>query len=474
MRNIFLLFIIIMFLPACTTVQTHNFNKQINEYENIAKSKTVQIFDKPYLGSKIRELDIRSPLFDKKALLSQRGTMTEIAQSIEMLFPSMSFQVNGFDTQNYKIFYDGNLKGLLDSISTVTGYGWTFADNTVTFSKVISKTYTIYAIPGINSYTNTLTNKNKSENSASSNGIGQTISNGDSSADTAQTIKTSFQYDTFKEIVTDVKGLLSSKGTVTANQGAGTITIRDSADKIKLVDAYIGEINKKMSRQVAINVQVWTLDLNDDSEVGFNLKALFENADLSIIAGNTTSLANNITASIVSGKLKGSNATLSALREYGNASQLTSASGIVMSNQPLPALAVSKNAYLASMSTSVTEYGQTTDIQPGEVTTGFSMTVTPHILEKREVILQYNVHLSSLEEMQRYSSKDITVDLPQTNNRSFRQRMRMKMGQTLVLAGYAQEIKANKTRGGFLFGGKNGNDKKSILIITISVEGADV
>ncbi len=229
-----------------------------------------------------------------------------------------------------------------------------------------------------------------------------------------------------------------------------------------------------MSRQVAINVQVYSLELNDDIEAGFNLNALFENADLSVIAGNVSNLSNNITASIVSGKLKGSNATLSSLREFGNASQVTSASGIVMSNQPLPALAVSKHAYLASMSTNTTDYGQTTDIIPGEVTTGFSMTVTPHILERREVILQYNVHLSSLEEMQRFSTNDVTVDLPQTTNRSFSQRMRMKMGQTLVLAGYAQEIKSNGAKGGFLFGGKSSSDGKSILIITVSLEGADI
>lgn len=448
-------------------------DKQVKEYEDIAKSRTVQVFDTPYLGSSVRELDIRSPLFDKKALLSQRGTIAEIAQSIEMLFPSMSFQTDGFDTQQYRIFYDGTLKGLLDSISTTTGYGWTFADNTVTFSKVISKTYTIMAIPGTNSYQNTLTNKNKS-NENSGSGLGQSVSTGDSSADTAQTIKTNYQYDTYKEIVEEVKGLLSSTGTVSANQGAGTITVRDSADKIKLVDRYIDEINKKMSRQVAINVQVYSLELNDDIEAGFNLNALFENADLSVIAGNVSNLSNNITASIVSGKLKGSNATLSALREFGNASQVTSASGIVMSNQPLPALAVSKHAYLASMSTNTTDYGQTTDIIPGEVTTGFSMTVTPHILERREVLLQYNVHLSSLEEMQRFSTNDVTVDLPQTTNRSFSQRMRMKMGQTLVLAGYAQETKSNSTKGGFLFGGKSVSNGKSILIITVSLEGADI
>lgn len=468
----FYMLIVMLCLSACS-VPLHTMDKQVKEYEDIAKSKTVQIFDKPYLGSTVRELDIRSPLFDKKALLSQRGTISEIAQSIEMLFPQMSFQVDGFDTQKYRIFYDGTLKGLLDSISTTTGYGWTFADNTVTFSKVISKTYTIMAIPGTNSYQNTLTNKNKSDNNSSS-GLGQSVSTGDSSVDTAQTIKTSYQYDTYKEIVEEVKGLLSSTGTVTANQGAGTITVRDSADKIKLVDSYVDEINKKMSRQVAINVQVYSLELSDDSEAGFNLNALFENADLSVIAGNVSNLSNNITASIVSGKLKGSNATLSALREFGNASQVTSASGIVMSNQPLPALAVSKNSYLASMSTETTDYGQTTDIIPGEVTTGFSMTVTPHILERREVILQYNVHLSSLDEMQRFSTNDITVDLPQTSNRSFSQRMRMKMGQTLVLAGYAQETKSNSTKGGFLFGGKSANDSKSILIITVSLEGADI
>ena len=462
-------------MSACTIKQSPLQDKvmsQANE-NTLGGSKNVQIFDTPYLGATSRDLDSRSPEFDRQATLSQRGSITEIAQTLETMFP-LSFQVQNADNASHRVYYKGDLKGLLDAITLSTGYGWQYSNNTVTFAEVISKTYTIYAIPGKNSYSNNITNKSKENSGGSGGGAGQTVSSADTAAETAQTTKTEFEIDAFEEIVENIKGLLSPKGTVTANQGAGTITVQDKARIVSSVDTFIEEINTKMARQVALNIQVWSLEISDDTDLGFNLNVLFEEQNMAILAGSASSLANNITASIVSGKLKGSQATLNALKKWGNASSVTSASGIAMNNQPLPTLAVQRQAYLASMSTEITDYGQNSELTPGEITTGFAMTIIPHILEKREVILQYNVNISKLDDIQRFSQKDITIDLPQTSNRSFSQRMRMQMGQTLVLAGYQQDIDSDSKSLGFLSGGKNKSKSKSLLIITIQVENADI
>ncbi len=447
--------------------------EQTAEQNTLGEAKNVQIFDKPYLGSTVRELDTRSAEFDKKATLSQRGTISEIAKVLESMF-DLSFQVQDADNKSHRVYYEGTLKGLLDSITSSTGYGWQYHNKTITFAKSMSKTYTIYAMPGTNSYENNITNKSK-DSSTTSSGIGTTVQSANTSADTAQTTQTEFEVNAFEEVVENVKALLSTTGTASANQQSGTITVFDQAKHIRLVDEYIDEVNEKMARQVAINVQVWSLEITDDTDIGFNLQVLFEGSNLSVLAGGATALAtNSITASIVSGSLKNSQATLNALKEWGNASIVTSGSGIVMSNQPLPVLAVSKNGYLASMTSEITDYGKSTEITPGEITTGFAMTVIPHILERRELILQYNINLSNLDEMKVFNTSDVSIELPQTSNRSFAQTMRMKMGQTLVLAGYQQDIQKDSNALGFLMGGKNKSNSKSLLIITIQVENADI
>jgi type IVB pilus formation R64 PilN family outer membrane protein len=177
---------------------------------------------------------------------------------------------------------------------------------------------------------------------------------------------------------------------------------------------------------------------------------------------------------IVDGKLKESTALLKALRSVGQATQVTSGSAVVMSNQPVPVQAIRREAYLAGSSTTTTQYGEEKQLTPGEITTGFAMTVIPHIMEGRRVVLQYTINLSNLDDLVEFSSGDATIQLPKVSSRSFSQRMTLKMGQTLVLAGFEQEIDGKNTSGGFLGIGRSRGYKKSLMVITISTESGDV
>jgi type IVB pilus formation R64 PilN family outer membrane protein len=140
----------------------------------------------------------------------------------------------------------------------------------------------------------------------------------------------------------------------------------------------------------------------------------------------------------------------------------------------LPVQVITREAYLAGVSTTTDEYSQTTQLTPGEVATGFSMVVIPHILDRREVILQYNVTFSSLDELEEFSSGDVTVQLPKVSTRSFSQRVTMHIGQTLVLGGFEQEQRFDSKGFGFVAGGKSGQYGKSVIVVTIDVADAEV
>ena len=137
-------------------------------------------------------------------------------------------------------------------------------------------------------------------------------------------------------------------------------------------------------------------------------------------------------------------------------------------------MAIERHAYLASAGTSTTNYQQTTELTPGEVTTGFAMTVIPHILDQRRVILQYNINLSALEEMKEIETSDITLQLPQTSTRAFAQRSAMRMGQTLVLCGFEKQSRDASTSLGIPTTKRTANTGRTLLVITIQVESAEV
>ena len=228
-----------------------------------------------------------------------------------------------------------------------------------------------------------------------------------------------------------------------------------------------------MLRQVALSVKVWSVEITNDTEVDMNVSLLF--LDSFKMSTGTSPLSGlgtgSLTATIVEGNLKDSSATLKALNTLGKASQVTSGSGVIMNNQPLPVQNVKRQSYLGSVSSyTPSTGGNSTALQPSQVTYGFAMTVIPNILDRRRCVLQYNVGLSTLDRMDEVKSGQNNIQLPVVSMRSFNQRAFMNMRQTLVLAGFEQERDEDQTSYGiFALGHKQGTSK-NLMVITITVQ----
>lgn len=483
---------------------------QGDKLNKLARSKTVEELDGPYLGGRAIPIANDSTALGMRVTLRKKGSLSSIATTLSDMI-RIPIQVATADPEpldkktpstgksgdlddllalpssggssgggTISVSYEGTLRGLLDNISTQSGFGWDYnaKTNTITFARFMIRTFTLLSAPGEINYSNQITNKSKesqSGNIGNSTNINNTVSTSDTSAQTAQTNTTKLKFDVWKDTEAGVKALLSKSGSVVMNQAAGTLTVRDHPENIRQVSTFIDDMNSRLGRQVALNVQVWSLEITDDTEAGLDLQLMFANKDVSVVAGSLTSVGglNTATATIVSGKLKNSSGVLKALKQWGNATQVTSGGGLVMSNQPVPVLAVTRTAYLAGASTNTTQYGQTAQITPGEVTTGFAMTIVPHILDQRRLILQYNINLSSLDKMEEFKTEDLSVQLPKVSTRAFAQRTRMQMGQTLVLAGYQQVSQGTSNGLGLFNASRSAKFGKTLLVITIEVESAN-
>lgn len=482
------------------------------DFTTLSRSRAVDVVAEPYVG--VKAVPIRADEQSQAALnthvtLRKRGTLAEIAATIADLTP-LTVQVGadpapltggqkkgsaqgdaglalpdlldvpaaGGTSRMLNISYEGSLRGLLDHVAIASGYGWDYdaKTNTVVFSRLSVRTFTILGIPGTKKYTDQITNKSREATRSSIGGsnVNQTVATADTSSQTAQSNTTDYKFDIWADTEKAVKALLSPEGSVVGNQAAGTITVRDRAQNVRQVASYIAETNKRLSRQIALIINVWALEVTDKNEAGLDLQAIFANDDVSIVAGSLSALGGPGTASatIVSGKLKDSTGVLKALKEWGNATQATSGGGLAVSNQPLSAQAIHKINYIAGSSTSQSDYGQTTEITPGEVTTGFSMTVIPHILDRRRVLLQYTINLVLLDELSEYATSDLTIQLPKTSTRAFTQRSSMQMGQTLVLAGFQDQSQKLANSLGLLNFGRGANYGKTLLVVTMQLEAA--
>ncbi len=424
-----------------------------------------------------REGDTGSAGHDTPALSGNALSASSLSQDEAALLPDLlPASISLPDLLD--ISYSGTLRGLLELIASQSGYGFDYDEQakSVTFSAMQVRTFVLSALTGQIAWESSISNKSRGTKTTSQNSsnINSTVSGGDSQGETAQTNTTKTALDIWADTEKSVRMLLSKEGTCSVNQAAGTITVRDTYARMRIIEKCISQINARLERQVAMRVHVYALEVNDTSSFNAGMKALFTSPDAIVEAGAAAQAASDMAGvSIVKGSLAGSAGFLEALNKWGRATQLTSASGLVLNNQPFPVQAIRRHAYLAGMTRSTTQYDQSTEITPGEVTTGFAMTIVPHVLPDSHVLLQYSITLSSLEGMTNIEKDNVYVQLPQVATRAFSQRTRLKRGQTLMLAGFEQDAQEAQNSVGFLHAGRSADAKKTLLVISIELEGAD-
>ena len=175
-RYLSLLLTALLFLSGCavkdggapTVQQVEAKRDQLTE---LSSSKTVSIAEHPYLGAKpiVRQTDGEDiPVLNSSVTLKQRGTLSEIAASLSTIAP-LSAQVSDTDADDPQptkqsselpalddlglpplasmsglidVSYTGSLRGLLDTISSLSGYGWDYdaKTNRITFSAMQVRT----------------------------------------------------------------------------------------------------------------------------------------------------------------------------------------------------------------------------------------------------------------------------------------------------------------------------------------------
>jgi type IVB pilus formation R64 PilN family outer membrane protein len=115
----------------------------------------------------------------------------------------------------------------------------------------------------------------------------------------------------------------------------------------------------------------------------------------------------------------------------------------------------------------------TTALQPGLITTGFSMNLVPHLLDSKRLLLQYAVDLSSLLSLATVESGGSSIQTPEIETRNFLQRVMLNSGDTLIVTGFEQATQSGAMQGVgdasniALGGGVKGTKNKMVLVILI-------
>lgn len=370
------------------------------------------------------------------------------------------------------LIYDGPLSGFLDLLSSKMQLSWKYENSQVILYKYETQVFNVKALAGTGTITNGVGGSSQSSGGGQQNAGTTTQARNQ----TAVTIESNL----WKGIEDSVRIMLSpfGKNNFYASPDLGTITISDEPSRLDRVGTYLNELNKDLSKQVALHISIYNVEIEDKDTVGVDWNAVWRSASNGFNFGGLSLGADTLQragVSILNGPWTDSSFVIGALNKVGKTSLITSGKILTMNRQAAPLQIIDETNYLAQITTTISGDGLAqTSLEPGTVTSGFTTTVTPKIEDDGDVLLQFAGSLSNLKEITRFdvggAGNSQSIQLPQKSVRDFLQRVKLRSGETLVLTGFEQESNNSKDEGvgnskNLLLGGKQFASGKRLSVV---------
>lgn len=395
--------------------------------------------------------------------------------------------------------YTGKLAGFLDLVADNFGYGWQYDDNRIAFSRTMVSIFDVPALPVVMKLAFSLDSGAQAQASGGggAGGGGGLRQTGGSH----QKASTDAAFDLWTDINKTLHNIVGGSGTVDISGATGTVTVNAPAVVVRQVRDYVKRINRELSREIVLAVDVYSVRLNQGDNYNFDLNVAFNAAKVGAgyatpggIAGGVagTTVANVLSSATGSNglgaaildphsKFDGSSALVKALSTQGDVSVVTSTSLTTLNGIPAPFQVVNTRGYVSQVSTTVGagfSSAVQTSLTPSSVTTGFNLYVVPRVDRNGTVLLQYGVNISELigahDGFDSFSTGGQTVQLPNINARNFVQEASVPVNGTLVLTGFEQN-KDNRNNSGLgqsffplLGGGLQAQHGREIVVISIT------
>jgi len=405
------------------------------------------------------------------------------------------------------VAYEGPLSGLLDLVVAHFGINWRYDGAAINFSRFETRVFMVEALPGTQTVKDGM--KEDSSGGGGSGGSGGG-SSGSSTSALSQTSEMSVEFKVWEELGQTVTAMLGGVGNVVTSPSSGTITVTTTPDTMRNVARFIEQENRRLSQQIAINVEIYKVELSEGTDFATSFSiAMKKLGSVATIGGFTHSPSvNEVQGSIVGGANMASlpvaiidrtfgpiSSSFQALSAMGDTTRVAQFPMTTLNNRPVSRRIGRDQTYVQSAAansatTTTTASGVlTVTITPGTIREGFSLQLTPRLLDDGRIMLQYSMSLVDIVKITTFGSLGsvdpdtgnieiepgaTAVQLPETASRVFVQQSVLKSGNTLVIGGFDDEQVGQNAKGvgspwNFLLGGSSSNAKAhSMLVVMIT------
>ncbi|MFQ6777883.1 MAG: hypothetical protein ACLRFI_01120 [Alphaproteobacteria bacterium] len=471
-----------------------------NPRAKVATSDTVSVSEGVWLGNKSVLLEHRNKLPAKfetdtgvTILLDEPVNLQVLANNVGSLTGIPVKIDSQVDNEKLKrtvnIAYTGKLSGLLSQVATDLDLLWYYDKNSIVFYETETRTFTLFALGTDISY----------QTAVQTDDEGQVV--------LESTLK---EWDEVESAITGIIGK-SSNSNFTVSRSLGTITVTAPPSVLARVGEYIDKQNRRLSQLVTIDVKVLQVSISNNSVFGLNLAAAINSTSgLNIVANpknnlaateassmNIAVLSNALSAvtgathlengSVVDGAYTqdqinngslargaGSAALIEALAKQGKVSLVTNVGVTTRNNRVAPVSNMTSTGYIKRFESRNFTTVESSTVDQEDLETGFSMQLLPNILEDGKILLLFRMSVRELLKMSTQTIGEVTLQLPEVEERSFMQEVIMESGQMLVVSGFEKQTN-NDTRYGLgdpdfmaLSGSRESASGRDVLVIILT------
>ncbi len=419
------------------------------------------------------------------AVSSQTGIPVRIAAGTTTVAMGAGGAMASGSGNDMPLAYEGPLSGLLDQVAGHFGVNWRYDGASINFSKYETRVFVIEALPGTQKVKDGIKD-------ASAGGGGGLSGSSSSTSSLEQTSSMDVEFKVWEELSESVASMLGGVGSSIVSPSSGTLTVTTTPEIMRMVAKFVEEENKRMSRQVGINVEIYKVALKENTDFGFKFNTVLRRmADLggnvtglagapkAITGGGTLSLAilNPNTVGEVSG-------LFTALSSIGDTSQVAQFPMTTLNNRPVSRRIGHDRTYLASVQSEQSQTSTQVTYEGAVIPEGFSLQLTPRLLDDGRIMLQYSLSIIDIDKVDTFPEKasatQTQIQLPTTTNRVFVQQSLLKSGSTLIIGGYDDETAGQDSQGVWspfnylLGGGSNTMTSHTMLFMAITPQVLDV
>jgi type IVB pilus formation R64 PilN family outer membrane protein len=404
------------------------------------------------------------------------------------------------------IEFRGPLRSLLDKIGEQNDISWRYKEGRIEFYKYESRVFHMSLPGGTKNVESSISLSGVSSGSSGSSDSGS--SGGSSAGGGNVSVSSEMEISPWNSVLKGISSILMSEslgaaggesessslattgryGYAVANPDLGIITVTARPTYLDRVETYVESINKRFAQNILIDIRVFSVSLGDELSAGFSLESVINQVNFSgyglrldqlavagpaILAPISGTQPGNISVdtSFFSKNFQGqADMVLQALKGVGKASLQTQGQVLAINGQPAPFQVASETSYISSSSQTQSDVGITSSVETETRVTGFTANFVPMILGDNRILLQYQMQISSLDNMLSVTQGDGSIiQLPQVSSQTLQQQSFMHDGQTLMLFSFAQD----KNRSGSNFGpfaiSKSASQDKQLLVIMLHI-----